>query len=133
MGFTKRNDPIEAFPANGPDQSLAKRVRLWCSSRRLQNPHTEAFQLLIQFVRENRISVVDEESVRMIKCEKLTELLNRPFSCGVFRSIPMYNLPRPNFHRDKDVHDAERCRYGNKKVASNDSRRVVSDKSRPAL
>src|ERR1041384_4838492 len=69
----------------------------------------------------------------MIESEKLAELLNGPFGCRMRGDVRVQNPARTDFHCDKDVHDSERCGYGNKEITRNNCARVVSDKSAPAL
>ena len=79
MTLAQRNDPIQAFSADGADQSLAKRFRLRRSSRRFQDADSETAHGAIRVSGEDRVAIVDQESVGMIESEELAKLLNRPF------------------------------------------------------
>jgi hypothetical protein len=53
--------------------------------------NAKVLQRRINGGRENRIAVIDEESVRMIIREKLTKLLNRPFRRRMIGHTNMQN------------------------------------------
>ena len=93
---------------------------------------TPKFQLGITG-RENRIAVVDDESVWMIERQKLADLLNRPLGSGMAGPVRMENAARTDFHGDEGIEDAERCSYRHEKVAGDDHLRMVANEGCPTL
>ena len=133
VGFTERNDPIETFSTDGPDQPLAISVGLRRSSRRFQNSDSEAAHGAIRVSGKDRVAIMDQESVRMVEGEKLAELLDGPFSSGMQGYVVMQNAPRTNLHRDENIDNSESGRDRNKDVAIDNGLRVIPNEGRPAL
>src|SRR5260370_29977342 len=82
MPLVEWNQGVETLPAKAAAESLAQRVRLRGSHRRPQNPYTQIGKALVDILGEYAVSIVDEESVRMIARQCLPELLERPFPVG---------------------------------------------------
>ena len=116
MAFVEWDEKVKALAPDGADQSFAISIRFGCADRRFQDPDAETLHLGITG-RENRIAVVEDESVRMIKRQKLAELLNRPFGSGMAGHVHIENASRTDFHSDEDIQDAERCSYRHEKIA----------------
>ena len=70
---------------DGSHQSFAERIRGGRSYWRFQDAHTEVSQRRVDIGRENAIAIVDQESIRMVKCQELAELLDGPFRRGCSR------------------------------------------------
>ena len=79
MPFVDRNQIVQAFSPNRPDEPFAKRIRLWEREWRPDRPNAEVLQRAVQGCRENRVAIVNDESVRMWFGENLPELLGGPF------------------------------------------------------
>jgi hypothetical protein len=62
MSFVEWNQEVETLPAKAAAESLTHRVRLRGSHRRPQNPYTQIGKALVDFVGEDAVSIVDEES-----------------------------------------------------------------------
>lgn len=119
MVFVDWDEKVEALAPDGSDQPFTIRIRFGCPDGRFQDPDAETLQLGIAG-RENRIAVVDGESVRMIKRHELAELLNRPLGSRMVGHVGVENAPRTDLHRDKDVQNAEGGGHGNEKVTGDD-------------
>ena len=133
MTLAERNDPIQAFPADGSDQPLAKCIRLRRSSRRFQDADPETAHGAVRGSGKDRVAIVDQESVGMIESEELSELLDRPFGGRMLGHILMQDSARTDFNRDKYVNDPEGGGDGNKEVAGDNGLRVIPNEGRPAL
>ena len=66
MPFVEWNQEVQTLPAKAAAELLADRVRHRVSHRRPQNPYTQIGKALVDFLGEDAVSIVDEESVRMI-------------------------------------------------------------------
>jgi len=132
MAFVEWDEKVEALAPDGSDQPFAIRIRFGRADRRFQDPDAETLQLGITG-RENRIAVVEDESVWMIERQKLAELLNRPLGSGMAGHVHIENAPRTDFHGNEDIQDAERCSYRHEKIAGYDPLRVVTDEGCPTL
>ena len=79
MTFVQRNDEIQTFASDGPNEALAESIRGGCSDGSLERANTKILQCEIDSGGEYRVAVMDHESMRMVECQKLAELLSRPF------------------------------------------------------
>src|SRR5262245_49374808 len=79
MTFVERDQKVEAFSAERPSESLAEGIRLRRPDWRSQHLHAHGGYLLVQFLREDAVAVVDEEPIRITTGERLPELLRGPF------------------------------------------------------
>jgi hypothetical protein len=83
MPFVEWNQEVQTLPPKAAAESLAHRVRFRSSHRRPQNPYTQIGKALVDFLGEDAVSIVDDESVRMIARQRFPELLERPLRCGM--------------------------------------------------
>ena len=58
MRFSQGNQPIEALAADGPDDSLANRIRSGISRRRLEYRDAKLCDRLIEMACKNTIALV---------------------------------------------------------------------------
>src|SRR5258707_9896912 len=108
MPLVEWNQEVETLPAKAAAESLAHRVRFRGSHRRPQNPYTQIGKALVDFLGEDAVSIVDDESVRMIARQCFAELLERPFRRGMGSDVLVENLAGSDLHHDQDVEGAER-------------------------
>ena len=87
LTFTQWDQEVQAFSPNRADQPFAEGVRLGRSNRRFQNTDAEALRSRIQARGEDSIAVVDDVTVRMVKRQEPTELLNGPLSGRVLSDL----------------------------------------------
>jgi hypothetical protein len=127
MPFVEWNQEVETLPPKGAAESLAQRVRFRGSHRRPQNPYTQISKALVDFLGEDAVSIVDEESVRMIARQCLPELLECPFRCGMGSDVLVENPARTDLHRDQDVEGAERGGDHHEEVAGHNDLGMVAD------
>src|SRR5215472_4613664 len=87
----------------GAAESFAHRVRLRGTHWRTQNPYTQICKTLVDIRREDAVAIVDDETIRMIARQRLSELLHRPFRRGVGRDVVVENLVGSDLHDNEDV------------------------------
>ena len=133
VGFAHWNQEVEALAPDGSDEPFAIRVRFGRPDGRFQDAHPEPLQFGVEVAREDRIAVVDDESIAMIVRQKLAELLDRPLGSRVLGDVAVQNPPRADFHRNEYVQDAERRSHGHEKVASDDGLCMIPYKGCPTL
>src|SRR5215469_6776205 len=92
MALVEWNQEVETFATKAATQSLAHRVRLWGPHRRTQNLYTQICKTLVDICREDAVTIVDDEAVRMIARQRFPELLQCPFRRGMGRDIVVKNL-----------------------------------------
>ena len=109
MALVEWNQEVETFATKAATQSLAHRVRLWGPHRRTQNLYTQVCKTLVDICREDAVTIVDDEAVRMIARQRFPELLQRPFRSGMGRDVLVENLAGSDLHDDEDVEGAEEC------------------------
>jgi len=64
--LAQRNHEIQTFPAYSSHQSFTIGVCLWRSRGRVQHPQSKSLELLVHLCREDRITLMDQETVGMI-------------------------------------------------------------------
>src|SRR5260370_8389163 len=111
MPLVEWNQEVETLPAKAAAESLAHRVRLRGSHRRPQNPYTQMGKALVDFLGEDAVSIVDDESVRMIARQCLPELLERPFRCGMGSAVLVRSPAGSDLHHYQDLEATEPRRH----------------------
>ena len=76
--FTQRNDPIEALPPQGSDQPFAERISLRAMHRRGYHFKAKPRQQSVQLRRKDRIVVVDDEAILVVRRNSFSQLLESP-------------------------------------------------------
>jgi hypothetical protein len=86
-----RNDPIQAFPPESPDEPFAERIGLeavhWCFD------HFKARMLYqsVESTREDRVTVMKDKPIRVIGGDRLPQLLEGPGRGRMSRCVEMNN------------------------------------------
>lgn len=88
---------------------------------------------LIHYFGENRISVMDEKTIRVVCRDRFTELLDSPLSRGMRRDIDMNQPSAGMLNPHKYTKDTESRGDCHAKVKSQDARGVIAEKGGPAL
>ena len=108
MPLIERDHEIQTLASYGPDQSFTKCIslrRLW---RRFQDPQPEAlYKLLIEFRREDRITVMDDEAMLGLARKSFPKLLQGPCSRGVGRHIALQDTSGSELEDNKHVEELE--------------------------
>src|SRR5215471_11040942 len=100
---------------------------------RTQNPYTQICKTLVDIRREDAVAIVDDETIRMIARQRLSELLHRPFRLGVGRDVVVENLVGSDLHDHEDVEGTEWGGDHHEEIASHHCLGVVVDEGQPAL
>jgi hypothetical protein len=127
MPFVELNQEVETLPAKAAAEWLAQRVRFRGSHRRPQNPYTQIGKALVDILGEDPVSIVDNESVRMIARQCLPELLERPFRRWMGSDVLVENPAGSDLHHDQDVESAKRGGDHHEEVAGHNDLGVVAD------
>src|SRR5260370_18761977 len=128
MPFVEWNQEVEDPAAKAAAESLPYRVRLRGSHRRPENPYTQIRKALVDFLGEDAVSIVDDESVRMIARQRFPELLlERPFRRGMGSDVLVENLTRSDLHHDQDVEGTECGSDHHEEVAGHNDLGMVAD------
>ena len=127
MPLVEWNQEVETFATEAAAQSLAYRVRLWGSHWRSKNPYAQIPKTLVDILGEDPVSIVDNESVRMIARQCLPELLEHPFRCGMGSDVLVENLAGSDLHHDQDVEGAECGGDHHEEVAGHNDLGMVAD------
>jgi hypothetical protein len=128
-----RNQIIQAFAPDRPDEPFAIRVRLGSEDRRSDRSHAKVLQGSIERRREDRIAIVNDEPVWMRIGENLPALLRGPFGGGMMGHIEVQNPPRADLHRDEDAEDLKLYGDRHQKIAGDDRLGLILDEGRPTL
>ena len=79
MALTDWNDVIETLAPNASDQALAEAIALGRPHWSLQHSQTHPSNRAIDVSREDRVAVVNEETVLVLGIKELAKLLGSPF------------------------------------------------------
>jgi hypothetical protein len=116
---------------SGIKKSRHSRRRL--PPRRSQDPDAHVFHRLVQFFREDAVSVVDQELIRMVVWQCLPELLQRPLRGWMSGYVVMENSSRSHVHDHEHAEGAEGGRDHGEEVARDNHRGMVADEGQPSL
>jgi hypothetical protein len=83
MPLIEQNEEVHAFSTDCSDQSLTERVRLRSANRRLEHAQAHRRGRPIDTLGINRVSVMDDESVRLVARNDQPKLLRGPFGRGM--------------------------------------------------
>ena len=133
MLLAEWDQEIQTFPSNGSNQALAVGVRFRATNRRFQDADTVPGQRIVQARREDRITVVNEKSVRMVAWKSLAELLKGPLSGRMCGDVDVNETTGIDLHYSEDVQDSETCRDHGEEVTGDNRFRVIADERGPAL
>ena len=133
MFFTKRNHEIQTLAANRSHQSFTIGIGLGRSRRGSQSLQAKTFDGLIYLLREDAVTVMDQEPIGMIARDGLTKLLYGPECRRMRGNVAVQNSPRADFHDHKDVEDAETRGHDRGKITGDHDVGMISDESFPAL
>ena len=75
VALIERNQKVQEFAAQCPTEALAHLIRLWRSHGCSQDPYSHGGYFFVQFLGENTVPVMNEESIRMAARQRLPELL----------------------------------------------------------
>jgi hypothetical protein len=131
--LTHRNHEIQAFAADRADQAFAEGIRLWHANRRLEYRQTHRLKASIDTLREDRVAIVDHESVRPIARDDHPKLLRRPIRRRVRRHVPVQNASGADVQDDKHLDHAERGRHCDKEITGEHRSGVVPHEGTPRL
>lgn len=59
--------------------------------------------MLVEIPREDRLTIMNEEAIVMVRWDRFAQLLQRPRCCGVCRHVDMQDAPRGMFQHHKDI------------------------------
>jgi hypothetical protein len=94
--------------AFAPETFEGKRAKRVASAPfALEDANAEAPQFSIETRRKDPVAIMDQELVRMVKGEKLAELLEGPVGGRMRRDVGVQNPARLNFHRDEYIQNPE--------------------------
>jgi hypothetical protein len=78
MRLGQRNNPIEALPPKGPDESFAERIRLRAPHRYCDDLEVEVRERRIESGGEDCVVVVEDKPVGMVRRYSFAQLLQGP-------------------------------------------------------
>src|ERR1700722_19005807 len=81
--FIPHDDVVQAFPANGTDQPLHKRILPWRSRRGNHFLYPQAFRHFYPVIPVDRIAVAQKISAPLVPGKRFPDLLHRPILAGV--------------------------------------------------
>ena len=78
MGLGQSDKPVQALPPNGPDHSLADRIRRWTARQCRQHAEPGMADGLVRGEREYAVAVVDQILVTVLIPDRFSQLLAGP-------------------------------------------------------
>src|SRR5215471_19006965 len=87
MTCVQGDHEVQTLAPHRPDYPFTYRIRNWRSHRCFEHSQPHIPDTLVNLFGENRIPVMDQEAVGVIGRNGLSELLQRPLSCGMSGDI----------------------------------------------
>ena len=133
MFLVQRNHEIQTLPPYASHQTFAMGVRFWCSHGCVQHPQSKSLELLVHLSREDRVTVTDQETVRMITWDCFAKLLQGPGCRWMRGDVAMHDAPCPDLHQEEHIESSEPSGYHDQEIAGDDGLGVIADKRPPVL
>src|ERR1700730_1417076 len=73
----------------------------WRSRGRVQHPQSKSLELLVHLCREDRVTVMDQETVGMIAGNRFAQLLQGPGCRWMRGDVAMHDAPCPDLHQKR--------------------------------
>ena len=104
MILGERDQKVQAFPPERTQEPLAERIGLGTPHGGLEHPQPQVAHALVEFPGEDRIAVMDEETIAVVSWNRITQLLHRPVGRGMRGHVGMedsaaWRAPSPQRHR----------------------------------
>jgi hypothetical protein len=106
MVFGQWNNPIEALPPKGPDESFAERIRLRAPHGCCADLKVEVRERVIESGRKDCI-VVEDKAVGMVRRYSFAQLLEGPGGGSMRGHVEVNNSARSVFHDHQQVKQPE--------------------------
>jgi len=123
--------PIEAFPPECPDEPFAERVGLWALHGCFDHCKAQVLYRSVESAGEDGVAVMDDKTVRVIRGEGLTQLLEGPSGGRMSCRVEVNNAARRVFHDHQHIKQPERRRRHHAEVTGDDGRGVILEKGGP--
>jgi hypothetical protein len=133
VGFGQRDDEIQAFPPQHADEPLTEGIRLRTLGRGFQHPKSQVAYAVVERRREDTISVMDEETIGMVRWNRFTQLLQRPVRGGMRSYTDVEETAGHVFHEHKNVEETKRRCHHDTEVACDNSLRMIPHKGPPVF
>src|SRR5919202_3997977 len=88
---------------------------------------------LINLMGENRVAIMDHNTVRVIGWNRCTDLLHGPLRCGIRRDIDVKESAAGMFDEHKDIEHAKRRGDRHAEITRDDALGMIAEKRGPAL
>jgi hypothetical protein len=133
VGFGQRDDEIQAFPPRRANEPLTEGIRLRTLGRGFQHFESRVAYAVVERRREDSVSIMDEEAIRVVRWNRFTQLQQRPARGGMRCDTDVEETAGRVFHEHKDVEEMKRRRHRDTEVAGDDGLRMIPHKGPPVL
>src|SRR5215813_11201751 len=124
---------VQTLASQRPDEALTDRIRYGCPHWCLEDCEAQMTNALVESVRENAITVMDEEAIAVIRRYRFAQLLQGPLCRGMRRDVGMEQAAVGVLNDHKDVEHTKGCSDGDAEVTGHDRLRMVTHKRCPTL
>ena len=128
MRFSQGNQPIEALLADSPDDSFANRVCRWTLRRGFQYFDAKPHNGFVKVSGKNAIAIMQQVFVPLLRCNRLTQLLQRPSRSRVRCDIAMNQASTAMLDDDEYIQLSKGYGDREEKVTGNDPLGVQAKK-----
>ena len=133
MVVGQRNNPIEALPPEGPDESFAERIRLRAPHGCCDDLKAEVRERLIESGGEDCVVVMEDKPVGVVRRYGFAQLLEGPGGSWMRRHVKVNKPARSVLHDHQHVKQPESRARDDAEVTGDDGRRVILQKGGPSL
>jgi hypothetical protein len=131
--LVKDNDPIEEFPAQGPDHPFRGGILPGRERRGGGILDAHARDPMSKGSTVDRIAVTDQVAWCCIKRKRFHNLLRRPLGCGMLGHVEVDDLATIMAQHQKAVEQAKRQSRYREEVDGSHVRNVIREKGSPGL
>jgi hypothetical protein len=86
----------------------------------VQHPQSKSFELLVHLCREDRITVMDQETVGMIAGDRFAKLLQSPRGRWMCGDVAMHDAPWPDLHQEKHIESSKPSGHHDQEITGDD-------------
>ena len=80
----------------------------------------KSLELLVHLCREDRVTVMDQETVGMIAGDRFAKLLQGPGCRWMRGDVAMHDAPCPDLHQEEHIESSEPSGYHDQEIAGDD-------------
>ena len=95
----------------------------------MQHPESKSVELMVHLCREDRVTVMDQETAGMIARNRFAKLLQGPGCRWMRGDVAMHDAPCPDLHQEEHIESSEPSSHHDQEIAGDDGLGMIADTS----